>query len=206
MNASLGKAGACIEEAEFRYDFLHHHQNSYDYQVAVYFEDATAVIQKITYNAVTNTFTEFSIPLKYGIPIFRHYQTDSFDQLKYWFENTDKSNYLNVHVVQPLIVSNPYSSPFLRAAYGISNTFTAVDVLNRWMWIFEKSRQSNVRVVAFSTDCDSRYLLAMRLTTGFFAKLDSTSITNPNYVLSVNLTKKWSGYFFMKTRQVFFCL
>ncbi|CAF2935759.1 unnamed protein product [Rotaria sp. Silwood2] len=144
MNASLGKAGACIEEAEFRYDFLHHHQNSYDYQVAVYFEDATAVIQKITYNAVTNTFTEFSIPLKYGIPIFHHYQTDSFDQLKYWFENTDKSNYLNVHVVQPLIVSNPYSSPFLLAAYGIrlnnlNHHDFIIHMLNEW---YDKNRCS----------------------------------------------------------------
>ncbi|CAF4106901.1 unnamed protein product [Rotaria sp. Silwood2] len=75
--------------------------------------------------------------------------------LKYWFENNDTSNYLNIHMVQPLMASDRQSSPYLLAAYGISNTFTAIDVFNRWMWIFESSRQSNVRIVAFATDCDS---------------------------------------------------
>ncbi|CAF3032008.1 unnamed protein product [Rotaria sp. Silwood2] len=178
LNASLEKAGVGIEEAEFRYDLLHHHQNLCGYQVAVCSEDSTAVMQKIIYSAATNTFTGFSTPLERGIPICRHYQTDSFDQLKYWFENKEKSNCLNVHMVQPLIASNPYSSPFLLASYGISNTFTAIDVLNRWLWILKKSRQSNVRVVAFSTDCDPRYLLAMRLATGFFAKLANNRIKN----------------------------
>ncbi|CAF5169399.1 unnamed protein product, partial [Rotaria magnacalcarata] len=57
LNESLGKAGACIEEGEFRYNVLHDHQKSYGYQIAVCSEDATAVIKKVTYNAATNTFT-----------------------------------------------------------------------------------------------------------------------------------------------------
>ncbi|CAF2257375.1 unnamed protein product [Rotaria magnacalcarata] len=205
LNESLGKAGACIEEGEFRYNVLHDHQKSYGYQIAVCSEDATAVIKKVTYNAATNTFTGFSLPLERGIPVARYFQTDSFDELKNWFENKDKTDYLNVHMVQPLIASSPYSSPFLLAAYGISNNFKAIDVLNRWIWMFEKSKQSNVRIVAFSTDCDPRYLLAMRLATSFFAKFVNISLCDRKDVLEIDLPKDWSAWFFMQTRQVFFC-
>jgi hypothetical protein len=64
----------------------------------------------------------------------------------------------------------------LLATYGLSNKFEALDVLHRQLWIFEKSRQSNVRIIGYSTDCDSRYLLSMRFATGFFAKYNNIAI------------------------------
>ena len=79
-------------------------------------------------------------------------------------------------MIQHLAGSDCYLSPFLLAAYGISNNFKGVDILNRWLWIFENSRQSNVRIIAFATDCDPRYLLAMHLVTGFFEKVHNISI------------------------------
>ena len=108
-------------------------------------------------------------------------------------------------MIQPLIKSKPYASPFLLAAYGTNHKFKVIDILNRWIWIFEESQETNVRIVAFSTDCDPRYLLAMRLTTGFFAKLTDTSIFNRNDTLEIDLPREWSAWFFMPTRQVFFC-
>ena len=173
---SIKKAGGSIEEAEFRFDALHEHQKSLNYQVAVCSEDCTGVIKKIKYNASTNTFSGFSTPLDDGIPVARHFQTESFDQLRNWFDTQDKSSYINIHMVQPLFSANPYSSPFLLAAYGLSNKFEATDVFHRWLWIFEKSQESNVRIVAYSTDCDSRYLLSMRLATQFFAKYNDIEI------------------------------
>ncbi|CAF3314134.1 unnamed protein product [Rotaria socialis] len=107
--------------------------------------------------------------------------------------------------MQLLIESKPYTSSFLLAAYGTSNTFKAIDILNRWIWIFEKSQESNVRIVAFSTDCDPRYLLAKRLTTGFFSKLTNTPLYNHNNILKIHLPNDWSGWFFMPPHQVFFC-
>ncbi|CAF3322202.1 unnamed protein product [Rotaria socialis] len=108
-------------------------------------------------------------------------------------------------MMQLLIESKPYTSSFLLAAYGTSNTFKAIDILNRWIWIFEKSQESNVRIVAFSTDCDPRYLLAKRLTTGFFSKLTNTPLYNHNNILKIHLPNDWSGWFFMPPHQVFFC-
>ena len=154
---------------------------------------------------MTNTFTGSSLPLESCLPIVHHFQTDSFNQLKNWFETQDKSCYLNIHMVQPLFTSSPYSSPFLLAAYGLSTKFQAVDVLNRWLWIFEKSCQSNVRVVAYSTDCDTRYLLSMRLVTGFFAKYNNVAIHDRVDALEIDLPKKWTTWYFMPIRQILFC-
>ncbi|CAF2803400.1 unnamed protein product [Rotaria sp. Silwood2] len=108
-------------------------------------------------------------------------------------------------MVQPLFASNPYSSPFLLAAYRLTNKFKAVDVLHRWLWIFEKSRESNVRIVAYSTDCDARYLLSMRLATGFFAKYNNIAICDRVDALEINLPQEWKAWFFMPIRQIFFC-
>ena len=95
--------------------------------------------------------------------------------------------------------------PLSGSGYGISNNFKAVDILDRWLWIFENSRQSNVRIIAFATDCDPRYLLAMRLATGFFTKVHNISINDRDEAFEVRLPKDWSSWFFMRTRQIFYC-
>jgi hypothetical protein len=108
-------------------------------------------------------------------------------------------------MVQPLFASNPYSSPFSLAAYGLSNKFEAVDVLHRWLWIFEKSRELNARIVAYSTDCDSRHLLSIRLATEFFAKYNNIAICDRADALEIDLPQEWKVWFLMPIRQVFFC-
>ncbi|CAF1549036.1 unnamed protein product [Adineta ricciae] len=205
VNDSLRKAGESIEEGVFRYNTLLNNQKVSNYHFAVCSEDSTAVIRKINYAAATNTFTGFTTPLENGIPVSRHFQTDSFDQLRTWFENNDKADHLNIHMIQPLVSSNPYSSPFLLAAYGISNDFKSIDVLNRWMRIFEDCKRSNVQILSFATDCDPRYLLAMRLATGFFAKYINASVINRNDIFEIRLPRGWSSWFFMPCRQAFFC-
>ncbi|CAF2756191.1 unnamed protein product [Rotaria sp. Silwood2] len=202
----LAKDGRKIIEGEFRYDALNNDRTSNDYQLAVCSEDCTGVIQKVVYNASTNTFIGFATPLDHGIPVPRYFQTDSYEQLKTWFENNDRSSLLNVHMLQLLTTSESSSSPFLLGAYGITSKFDAIDVLRRWLWIFERSQLSNIRVIAFASDCDAKYLRAMRLITGFFAKLPNILVSERSDALEVKLPKEWSSWFFMRTRQLFFCM
>jgi hypothetical protein len=42
-------------------------------------------------------------------------------------------------------------SPFLISAYGVENTFTANDVLRRWLFIFEGCLEKRTRIIGFST-------------------------------------------------------
>ena len=53
LDESLNRAGAAIEESEFRFDALRHHQKSFGYQIACCSEDSTAIVKKICYNATT---------------------------------------------------------------------------------------------------------------------------------------------------------
>ena len=206
VDSSLKRSGGRITEGEFRYDDLKDHQRSYQYQLAVCSEDCTAAVKKVTYNPANDTFSGFSAPLSSGIPVARYFRTDSFEQLKEWFESEDRASYVNVHMLQPLTSSSSCVSPFLLAAYGTSNTFIAIDIFNRWKWMFQNSRQANVRIVAFATDCDPRYLHAMRFALGFFAETDTSSPYDPNDVLQIELPRDWSRWFFMRTRQLFFCM
>ena len=71
---------------------------------------------------------------------------------------------------------------------------------------FSKSlRNQTFAQLLFLRICDPRYLLAMRLTTGFFAKLTNTSFFDRNDTLKIHLPKDWSRRFFLPSDQVFFC-
>ncbi|CAF3342625.1 unnamed protein product [Rotaria socialis] len=82
IDGSITKAGGKIIEDEFRYDALRDLQTSNNYQLAVCSEDCTGVIQKVVYDASTNSFIRFSTPLDHGVPVTQFFQTDSYDQLK----------------------------------------------------------------------------------------------------------------------------
>lgn len=62
-----------------------------------------------------------------------------------------------------------------------------------------------MRVINFSTDCDPRYLLAMRLATGFFAKVEGSLIPDRMDRLTIHVPKEWSSWFYMRTSQLFLC-
>ncbi|CAF1440391.1 unnamed protein product, partial [Adineta steineri] len=123
-----------ISEAEFRSDQLQSHFENLNLQYAFISEDGTGIIKKIKYDSITNKFIGFPTPLDHGVPIKEYYNTDSLDTLKLWFNSVDKSSLLNVHMIQPVQSStqNTIPSPFLLSAYGIDNTATANDILQRW--------------------------------------------------------------------------
>ncbi|CAF5113713.1 unnamed protein product, partial [Rotaria sp. Silwood1] len=66
---------------------------------------------------------------------------------------------------------NSTSSPsFILSAYGTNGKFTARDILQRWLKIFDFCLERNIRILGYSTDCDPRSLNAMRNAMGFFSK------------------------------------
>jgi hypothetical protein len=141
-----------LKEGEFQFDNLKLYLNSSDAQFGFVSEDCSGVIRKIKYDVNTNSFTGFSTPLANGIPILQYYQTDSFDKLKTWFSTINKAPLLNIHMFQPLPSRHTGSrSPFLISAYGVENTFTANDVLRRWLFIFEGCLEKRTRIIGFST-------------------------------------------------------
>ncbi|CAF2945322.1 unnamed protein product [Rotaria sp. Silwood2] len=153
LNTLISASNAKISEAEFRFDQLQKHFDDLNVQYAFGSEDATSIIKKIKYDSTTNTFNGFATPLDHGVPIKEYYQTDSFDKLKSWFNSNDKSSLLNFHMIQPVQSTNQaiIPSPFLLSAYGIDNTATANDILQRWWYIFNQSLQRNIRIIGFST-------------------------------------------------------
>ncbi len=153
LNTLISNSNSKISEAEFQFDQLQKHFENLNIQYAFGSEDATGVIKKIKYDSTTNTFNGFPTPLDRGVPIKEYYRTDSYDTLKFWFNSIDKSSLLNVHMIQPVQSSNQSTipSPFLLSAYGIDNTATANDILQRWWYIFNQCLQRNIRIIGFST-------------------------------------------------------
>jgi hypothetical protein len=153
LNTLILNSDSRISEAEFRFDQLQKHFQNINVQYAFGSEDATGVIRKIKYDSTTNTFIGFPTPLDHGIPIKEYYQTDSYDTLNFWCNSINKSSLLNAHMIQPVQSLNQSTipSPFLLSAYGIDNTATANDILQRWYYIFNQCLQRNIRIIGFST-------------------------------------------------------
>ena len=229
LNKLISSADFTIKEGEFHFDKLRQYSNPSDVQFGFASEDCTSVIRKIKYDVSTNSFIGWSTPLSSGVPIPQHYQTDSFEELKKWFSKIKKAPLVNIHMFQPLpSIHTTSPSPLLMSAYGVDNTFTANDILRRWIFIFESCIQKQIRIIGFSTgrmrflsvpnhfvityqcknylllcfsDADSKYMRAMRLITGFFASLPNFSLHKHPNAFNINLTSKWS-WFYLRQEQL----
>jgi hypothetical protein len=111
------------------------------------------VIRKLSFDQQINSFIGFATPLANGIPIAKHYRTNSFDKLKYWFSTLNRSSLLNIHMVQPFpSPKHPtIRSAFLLTGYGVVNTYTSMAILRRWLFIFNECLQKHIRIIGFST-------------------------------------------------------
>jgi hypothetical protein len=168
-------------EGEFQYERLEKFVAPLGCKYAFCGEDATTVISKVTYDSLSNCFVGFVMPLENGFPIPRYYSTDLFGQLDTWYDQVEKSTLLNVHVVQALCPVDRLSpSPFLLAAYGTNSKYTAKDIVNRWIVIFDRCMALNIRVLGFSTDADAKCLKAMRDSMGFFSNERTIIDDHPN--------------------------
>jgi hypothetical protein len=193
-----------INEGDFRFDSLEAHMNSVKTTIAFASEDATAVIKKISYDNATNSFVGFSIPLRNGLPIPLHYQTDSFEQLRDWFSDEEPSPLLNIHMIQPITIKEIAPKPFLLSAYGTNGKYDSIDIIRRWIWVFHQAMLKNIRIVRFSSDGDPKYLRAMRLAIDFFASLPNIKLNSYKDAFQVKVPKKWNWYF-LGERQLFLC-
>ncbi|CAF4644402.1 unnamed protein product, partial [Rotaria magnacalcarata] len=85
------------------------------------------------------------------------YSTDSFTCLENWYLNDPIAKSLGAHLIQPLSSSLENTSPYLLAVYGTNNKFKSPDVIARWGYIYRQCKAKGVRVIGYSSDCDSRY-------------------------------------------------
>ena len=171
IEASLDSTANRFVEGEFRYNLMFDHLPLQKTNFIFAYEDGTAVIPRITYDVQSNTFIDFAPHLKDGLPLINSFATDSFAELENWIYTSNKSYLLNLHMIQPITLNLDSSSPFVLFACGIDNHFTTLDILMRWMSIVNQCDKIGVKVVGYSTDCDTRYLRAMRLFIGFFADM-----------------------------------
>ena len=74
-------------------------------------------------------------PLNDGVPATLYYQTDSFKRLREWFSSEDRSNLINIDMIQP--ITNMHLLLFLLSAFGNNNAYESIDIIRRWIWIFK---------------------------------------------------------------------
>jgi len=189
-----------LSESLFNYDGIRDYFNSNQSTLGFCAEDSTVIVSKITYDITSKTFIGFSLPLDdNGLPITNSYSTASFNHLEQWYSDIPKATSLNACLVQPLSSSLNNNSSYLLAAYGTDNTFQSSHVISRWRHIYQECKSKGIRINGYSTDCDGRYLQAMRKSLGFFA--DFVHDDHPD-LLSIDVPTTWS-WFFMQHEQLY---
>jgi len=146
----INNSNMTLTEAEFKFDSLQQFQSGFGFCS----EDTTGVIPKVEYDASTNSFIGLTTPIVDSIPLTKHYQADTFDDFKMIYNTNETAPLLNIHMFQSISTENDptnFPKPFLLSAYGVDNKFTAMDILRRWMYIFERCLDKGVRIVGFST-------------------------------------------------------
>ncbi|CAF4698981.1 unnamed protein product [Rotaria socialis] len=208
-NKLISNTNPILTEGQFCFVALKQYLETANVKFDFCAEDCAGVIKKIKYDANTNSFVGFNTKLSNGVPICNYYRTDSYEQLQYWFENIEKSALLNIHMFQPIPQSNHINSPasFLLSAYGVDNTATAIDIIKRWIYIYNNCIQNQIRIIGFSTDGDPKYVRAMRLTCGFIALSSNSQHFSHSDAFQIKIGGQWQwSWFFLGQRQIFLFL
>ncbi|CAF3640426.1 unnamed protein product [Rotaria socialis] len=185
-------------EAEFRYDESKVYLDSIQCQFVFLSEDCSAIIPRVEYDSTLNSFNGFVTPIADGKPVGNAFNCQSFEEFKHLIETKPRTNLVNVHLLQPISDSNLYVTPSatVLSAYGTDNKITAIDILKRWLMIYQELHSRNIRVLGFATDGDPKYLRAMRLASNFFVKTQTLNIYNDKLSFTVKIPSAWSSEIF----------
>ena len=152
IQSLLNKEEKYITEGEFRFDIIQHHLSLVNPRLPF--------VQK----TVQLSFLQFHSMLALTVSLVSHYlfqkvvrtvitiEQNQPLNLEEWFSTMDKSSLLNLHMIQPITSVGQTSSPIILSAYGTNSKYKSVDIIRRWLWIFEESLSKGIRIVRFSTD------------------------------------------------------
>ena len=167
------------------------------------------MVTSVSYEAISDCFIGFTPPLNNRLPVINRFKTNNYSELEQWIQDIDKSTLINVHLIEPLltdVTSLVHSRPYIISAYGINNKHSASDTIGRWIYIYNQCKERNIHLVGFSTDCDSRYFKAMRLSLGFFSRAPNVDLLQGNgNLLTIDIPSNWN-FFFMRPQQLFLCM
>lgn len=124
-------------------------------------EDATRIVDRVQYCAVTNQLIGFVPPInsENGMPIpFMRAAKNAAEIVKHFSNEHSISSYVNIVMAQP--IGN--APPFCLLVFGTNNTYTANDVINRWRYIMLELQKIGIETLTFASDSDPRYNSAMR--------------------------------------------
>ena len=119
----MKKQDVRIVEYNFRFDLLRDYTQSNNCNYVFSAEDSTGSICRVEYDAHSNILINFSAPLAHGVLKPNFFQTESFDELKSWFDNFDKSKFINLHMIQSI---KPFVPSLSLSIYGSNNKATSL--------------------------------------------------------------------------------
>jgi len=185
-----------LSEGEFQFDELVKHLKKYEAPLVISVcEDATRITARIEYDKETDRMVGFVLPCdEDGLPLVNSFLATSFEAIEHCFASCQVSKYAYLYVAQCV---SPIIPPFCLGCMGSDISFTALDVLKRWKYIYQECQKRGITVVSFGADGDSRLLRAMKISTLLNLSGSDKALYNqsPSHLTS-NLTipKEWTWF------------
>ncbi|CAF3399478.1 unnamed protein product [Rotaria sp. Silwood2] len=202
----IAKEGFCTVEGEFRYDDMNKYLRTINSTFVYCAENCTSAVREIVYDVQSNAFAGFTSPLdEHGMPRIQHFQTNSFEGLKTWFEQKDISHLINLHMIQPICISDKKKLLLLHLLHMelmenllilmlfvvglkcLKKVYTDVFVFWDTQWLLIQG-----------------YLLPMKLVCGFFGTLLNSPTIEHSSLFKVAMPVSWS-WFYLPGEQLFLC-
>lgn len=170
-NRYIRSSGCHAMEGILRCEELGHYLAEHSLEPVVCLsEDATRISGRVQYDSSSNQLTGFVLPLnrENGLPVPFMFPARNAEEMLDSFSENQPAHFLNVIMAQPIAAA----PAFCLTLFGSDNKYTGEDVVKRWKYITEQLAKINIKVLAISSDSDTKYNKAMRLLSKLGLKTD----------------------------------
>ena len=157
-----------VVEGEFYFAELKEHLVKWNSPLFVNVHlDDTRIINKVEYDSAPDRFVGFCLPTENGLPITNTFQLETFDQIKFAYDNTSIGKYAHCIVVKSINTSVP---SFVLFVLCTDSKYDHQIILRRWRYVEEQLQKYEITVISNGADGAGPFLKAMTTKTGLFKR------------------------------------
>lgn len=175
LQRMLGKKER-MEEGKFYFEELMLHLKEWKAPKYVHIQlDDTRIINKVVYDAYTDRYVGFILPLIEGLPVTDSFILHTFEEIERAYNENKNSlaKYAHCIVVESVEVAVP---SFVLAVIGTDSKYDNVVVSKRWNHMRRELEKLGITVVSYGSDGAGPFLKSMLTETELFVAKEGSNV------------------------------
>ena len=165
-----------IKEGEFRFDDLVQHLKEWKAPPGIHIQtDDTRILQRVEYDASTDRYIGFCLPIRNGVPDGNAFILQTFDDIEKAVKTESCASYAHCIVAKSVAVA---ARSLILFVLGTDAKHSHHDVDQRWHFIETGLQRRNIKVYSNGTDGAWPFLKPMIINTSLFRRSDGGNVLN----------------------------